>query len=45
LKLLAIAEGVECRDEYEWVRDHGADFVQGYHFARPSSLPSVASKW
>lgn len=36
-----IAEGVEVRDEGEWVRDRGVDYVQGYLFARPGSPPPV----
>ena len=36
-----IAEGVEVRDEWEWVRDRGVDYVQGYLFARPGTPPPV----
>jgi EAL domain-containing protein (putative c-di-GMP-specific phosphodiesterase class I) len=32
-----IAEGVERAGEWEWLRDHGATFVQGYLFGRPQS--------
>ena len=34
-----IAEGIETEAEWDWVRDHGADYVQGYWFARPASPP------
>jgi EAL domain-containing protein (putative c-di-GMP-specific phosphodiesterase class I) len=34
-----IAEGVERKEEWEWVRGHGADFVQGYYFAKPAAPP------
>ncbi len=34
-----IAEGVETESEYEWLRRHGADFLQGYLIARPASPP------
>ncbi len=39
LSILTIAEGVETKEEWEWVRDHGADLVQGYYFARPGNPP------
>jgi len=30
-----VAEGVETGGEYRWVRDHGADLVQGFLIERP----------
>ena len=36
-----IAEGIERREEYLWVREAGADFVQGYFFARPAPVSEV----
>lgn len=41
LKVLTVAEGVESADDFLWLRDHGADFVQGYLFARPATPPPV----
>ena len=41
LGLRTVAEGVEVRDEWDWVRDHGADFVQGFLFARPAAEPAA----
>jgi len=35
-----IAEGVETAEEYATVRKLGAEYVQGYYFSRPISLPS-----
>jgi EAL domain-containing protein (putative c-di-GMP-specific phosphodiesterase class I) len=41
LELKTVAEGVECRDEWDWVRENGADFVQGYYFAKPATPPPL----
>ena len=39
LGLKTIAEGVESPGEYAWLRENGADFVQGFLFARPAAPP------
>lgn len=39
LGVRTIAEGVETEAEWLWTRDNGADYVQGYFFARPASPP------
>lgn len=45
LELLTIAEGIERVEELEWVRDQGAEFAQGYLFARPNvPPPAIASR-
>jgi EAL domain-containing protein (putative c-di-GMP-specific phosphodiesterase class I) len=36
LGIKTIAEGIEAPEELEWVRSHGADYVQGYFICRPS---------
>ncbi len=41
LGLQTIAEGIETADELEWVTNHGADFAQGYYFARPAVPPPL----
>ena len=43
LKLKTVAEGIETAEELAWVKEHGADFVQGYYFARPASPPPPVS--
>lgn len=39
LGVTTIAEGVETSGEYEWLQEHGADYVQGFYVARPGSPP------
>ena len=35
LGLHVVAEGVERRDQLDFLRDEGCDEYQGYHFAKP----------
>jgi diguanylate cyclase (GGDEF)-like protein len=35
LHLVVVAEGIEDESTFAWLRSHGADQAQGYHFARP----------
>ena len=39
LGIESVAEGIETEAEWSWVREHGADYVQGYLFAMPASPP------
>lgn len=39
LNLISIMEGIENLETWEWVRNHGADYSQGYLFARPAACP------
>ncbi len=41
LNIRTVAEGIETLGELEWLREHGADFVQGFLFARPQLPPAV----
>jgi EAL domain-containing protein (putative c-di-GMP-specific phosphodiesterase class I) len=43
LGALVVVEGIETADEYAAVRDCGAQYGQGYLFARPSFPPSPVS--
>ncbi|WP_247894365.1 bifunctional diguanylate cyclase/phosphodiesterase [Azospirillum sp. B510] len=44
LGYLVVAEGVETREAYEWLRRHGCDFGQGYLMSRPLA-PSALEDW
>lgn len=37
LELSTIAEGVETREQYEYLKAHGCDVIQGYYFGKPMS--------
>jgi len=39
LGVATIVEGIETQGEWEWARENGADYAQGYLFARPASPP------
>ena len=39
LGIETVAEGVECLEELDWVREHGATYVQGYLVAKPAAVP------
>lgn len=41
LAIKTIAEGIETEAEWRWVAAHGADYAQGYFFARPAATPTV----
>lgn len=34
-----VAEGVETREQFDWLRNLGCQFFQGYYFGRPTPLP------
>jgi len=35
LNLVTVAEGVETREQQEWLIDHRCDYLQGYFFSKP----------
>ena len=35
LKLSVVAEGVESKEQYEFLRKHDCDMIQGYYFSKP----------
>lgn len=36
MEIRTVGEGVETRPEWNWVRENGADFVQGFLIGPPS---------
>jgi EAL domain-containing protein (putative c-di-GMP-specific phosphodiesterase class I) len=44
LQLRVIAEGVETEQHYQFLREQGCDFAQGYHISRPLEM-SQAAQW
>ena len=43
LRCKTVAEGIETVDEWKWARDEGADYAQGFFFARPAAIPPLPS--
>ncbi|MDZ8188850.1 MAG: EAL domain-containing protein [Nostoc sp. ChiSLP02] len=43
LNIQTVAEGIECVEELNWLRERGATFAQGYLIARPSAIPSTTT--
>ncbi|MFC0445568.1 EAL domain-containing protein [Pseudidiomarina halophila] len=38
LNIRTVAEGVETREQAEWLRKEGCDYAQGYYFSKPMAL-------
>lgn len=43
LNIKTVAEGIECVEELEWVRERGATFVQGYLVSKPVAPPATTT--
>lgn len=41
LGIETVAEGVETAGEWAWIRDHGADYAQGFYIAQPANPPPI----
>lgn len=39
LNITTVVEGIETEDDFRWARDNGAEYCQGYLFARPAPDP------
>jgi diguanylate cyclase (GGDEF)-like protein len=43
LKIQTVAEGIECIQELNWLRERGATYAQGYLIAKPTAAPVIAT--
>ncbi len=43
LNIQTVAEGIECIEELNWLRERGATFAQGYLIARPNAMPATTT--
>ncbi len=43
LGIACVAEGVETKAQYEFLRDEGCDALQGFYFSRPVMQPMIAA--
>lgn len=47
LGLRSLAEGIETKEQYEWLLERGCQYGQGYYFSRPVSageIPTILQK-
>jgi EAL domain-containing protein (putative c-di-GMP-specific phosphodiesterase class I) len=41
LEIPVVAEGIETVGEWQWLKAAGADYLQGFLFARPAAVPPI----
>ena len=41
LGLKTVAEGVETKEQLDFLKEHGCELVQGYYFAKPLSIEDI----
>jgi PAS domain S-box-containing protein/diguanylate cyclase (GGDEF)-like protein len=45
LNLKVVAEGVECKEQLDYLRQHKCDVIQGYYFSKPLSSEQWLDIW
>ena len=45
IDIQTLAEGVENREQYEFLRDIGCEKIQGYYFGRPQPYDEMIENW
>lgn len=45
LGIKTVAEGVETKEEFEFLKAHQCDYFQGYYFSKPISADEYCTKW
>ncbi|AVH69045.1 EAL domain-containing protein [Nostoc sp. 'Lobaria pulmonaria (5183) cyanobiont'] len=45
LNIQTVAEGIECIEELNWLRERGANFAQGYLIGKPSAVPVTTTPY
>ena len=43
MNMRTIAEGVETKEQYEFLRDQDCDVIQGFYFAKPMKADDFAA--
>ncbi|MEH2059643.1 MAG: EAL domain-containing protein [Nostoc sp.] len=43
LNIQTVAEGIECIEELNWLRERGANLAQGYLIGKPSAVPMTTT--
>ena len=45
LRMQVVGEGVESQAQYDFLKAHGCDLLQGYHFGKPMPAPDFLRFW
>ncbi|MEH1850840.1 MAG: EAL domain-containing protein [Nostoc sp.] len=45
LNIQTVAEGIECIEELNWLRERGANLAQGYLIGKPSAVPTTTTHY
>ena len=40
-QVLSVAEGVEEKDDYLFLKENGCDIIQGYYFSKPLPVDAI----